>query len=145
MRLQMVDADQRQAAAQRQPFGCVDPNHQRAGQTRAARHGDGVQISQTDVSLLQGRLYDRVNGADMLARGHLRKDAAKLGVQVHLGSDQIGQDHPPILHHRGSRLIARAFNAQDADGRLRQGFFGRLGGVAQFIDQPFIGKTRSCG
>ena len=133
MRLQVVDADQWQAAAQCQPFGGVDPNHQRAGQARAARHGDGVQVPQAGVSLLQGSLNDRVDGADMLARSDLWENPAKLGVQVHLRGDQARKDHPPILHDRGCRLVARAFDAQDADGRLDRGFFGRLGGSAQRI------------
>ena len=131
MRFQVVDADQRQPAAQRQSLGGVHPHHQRAGQARAARHGDGIHIRQPQVGLLQGRLDDGVDGADVLARGHLRENAAELGVQVHLGSHRVEQDHAPVFDDGGGGLVAGGLDPQDA-GR-RPGKLGRCSAVFLFI------------
>ena len=114
MRFQVVDADQRQAAAQRQPFGGVHPDHQRAGQAWAARHGNRIHVPQIQMRLLERRLDDRVDRADVLARGHLRENPAELGVQIHLGGHRIRQDQAPVLDDRGGGLIAGGLDPQDA-------------------------------
>ncbi len=41
---QVIHADQRQIAAQRQSFRVIHADQQRSGQTRPARYGDGVDV-----------------------------------------------------------------------------------------------------
>jgi len=47
MPFEVVDANQRLVCAERQAFGCIQPDHERTGQTGAARHGDGIHIGES--------------------------------------------------------------------------------------------------
>jgi hypothetical protein len=89
VRFQVVNADHRQPAGQRQALGGVHADHQRAGQPGPRVTAMASRSREAHVRLLEG-LLDGVNGADVLARSHLGEDAAKFGVQLDLRGHHAG-------------------------------------------------------
>ena len=134
MRLEVIDPYQGEITAQRQALGGVQAHNQRSGESGAACNGDSIQILQVEVGLLERSFDDRVDGANVLAGSNFRKDASKLGVQVHLGSHQRGKDGAPVFDHRGSGLVA---------GRLRCQEFGRRAGQLVVV-QPWVSLEGAC-
>src|SRR5690606_6307891 len=110
---EVVHRDDGQSACERQPLRHVDAYHERPGQSRPARHRDGVEVVERDPGAVERLLDDRVDALDVRARGDLREDTAELRVDIHLRGDYIGEDAPPILNDGGARLIAGAFNRQN--------------------------------
>ena len=110
----MVDAEQRQAAAQCQAFGGVHSHHQRAHQTRAARYSNCVDVAQRNMRLLERRVYYLMHKLHMRARCHLRKHPAVLRVQLGLRGDYIGEHRAAVFHHPRCGFIAGGFNAKYA-------------------------------
>ena len=117
---EMIDGDQRQPLRKGQSLGVGDAHQQRSGQSRAAGHGDGVQIVKRDIGLGQRRAHHRDNGAQMLAAGQLRHHAAIARVGRNLRGDDRGERARAALDHGRGGLVAGGFNAEDqaADGHL---------------------------
>lgn len=74
---------------------------------------DGVENCGFHAGLGERFLNDGENIFDVRARGDLRDDAAKLGVEVVLRCDNVRQDNPAIPNDRGGGFIAGGFNAED--------------------------------
>jgi len=108
----VIHANQWQLSAQRQSLGSIHPNHQRSCQAGSPGNGNGVDIRQAKVGLLQGFIDHRVNGADMLARCDFRKYTAIFGVQVDLSGDHIGKYLSSVLNHRCGGFITAGLNTQ---------------------------------
>ena len=62
----------------------------------------------------QGVGHDRQRELDVRTTCQLGHDAPVPGVQVHLARDDGGDDRPPALDHRRSRLVAGGLDAEDA-------------------------------
>ncbi len=102
----MVDAHQRQAAPQGDALGGVDAHQQRPRQPRPVGHGHRVRVIVAHVGLPHRLLNHGNDGLDVGAGSDLGKDAAVLGVQIHLRGDDVGEDAPPVLDHGGGRFVA---------------------------------------
>src|SRR5271170_1685712 len=113
MPLQVVHGNQRLAERVRKRLGIGDANQQRTGKPWAAGNGDGVEIAPAGASLIKRGADDRDNVAQMLSRGKLWNDAAKLGVRRNLRGDNIRQRLASLADDRRSGLVARAFNAEN--------------------------------
>jgi hypothetical protein len=85
MSFQMVNSNQRMPRARAKPWQC-SPTTREPGRP-GPRDCDGINFTQSQVGILQSLFYDRVDGFDELARGHLGKDAAEAGMQVYLRGD----------------------------------------------------------
>jgi hypothetical protein len=114
--LEVVHADERFPGSHRQALGRVQPDHQRAGQTGSARGGDGVHVADGHVRFGERLLDDRHDGQHVLARGHLREDAAVARVHVHLRGDGGGDERASVFEHGCGGLIAGGFDGEDAGG-----------------------------
>lgn len=78
--LDVVDAQQRQVAADGQPLGHVHAHQQRADQPRPAGDGHAIEVVEAQMGLAHGLLDNGVDHLHVAARGHLREHAAVAGV-----------------------------------------------------------------
>ncbi len=79
------------------------------------RHG--ADVRPPAARLLQRLLRQRGNDLHMLPGGDLRHHAAVEGVHIRLGGDDVGEDLPPVLHHRRGGLVAGGLKGQDLHKR----------------------------
>jgi len=92
MPFDVIDAQKRLAAAERQSLRHVNPRQQRTDKSWSIRDGDTIHISDAHMRLIQCRADDGIDGFDMLARGCFGKNAAELGVQIGLAGDDIAEN-----------------------------------------------------
>jgi len=77
---EVVDGDQRFVGSERERLGEGDADQQRSGKSRAFGHGNGVEVGIGYAGALHCLMYDRHDGAQVLARGQLRHNSAVIGV-----------------------------------------------------------------
>src|SRR2546421_665728 len=119
---QMADADHRQLAGPGDRLGQVDPDEQAADQARAARHRDSIHLLPAGARVLQRPLDDGDQGLEMRARRDLRHHTSIRRVQGILGTDDVRQQPRAADDDRGSGLVTRGLDRQDAS--VRQGYCG---------------------
>src|SRR5690606_23048982 len=110
---EVVDAEQRFAGRQRQPFGVVDADQQRADQPRPARDRDSVDAVVADAGVAYRLLPDDADRLDVRPRGGFREHAAVLRVNVDLRGDDVRDDGLAIQHNRRGGFVARTLDAED--------------------------------
>ena len=103
---EMVHPNQRQALPVRERLGRVHSHHERAHEPRTAGDGDRVDLVERDLRLAERRFEHRDHLEQVLARGHLRYDAAVARVYRHLRSNDVRNNAPPILHDGGGGFVA---------------------------------------
>ena len=108
---QMVHRDEGQPGGEGQALGEVHPHQQGPDEPRGVGDGDAVQVGEGLAALGQSLPHHPGDGLAVAAGGNLRHHAAVDLVFLHLRGDHRGEDLPPVLHHRGGGLVARAFNA----------------------------------
>ena len=113
VRLQVIDADEGFPQREGDGLGGVQPGNQRTGQTGAVGDRHHVHVLQPQPAGLHRLLQHRRQVADVLPRGHLRHHAAVPGMQLRLRRDDVGTQHPPVLHNPGRSLVAGCFDAQN--------------------------------
>lgn len=129
----MIDGDQRQVMHEADAFRIRDADQQGANKARPLRDGDRGQVGEARAGSVHGLAHDGSDGAQMLARGQLRHDAAVSGVHVELGSDDVRKDAFAVLNDGGGRFVAGRFNGED----LQRCCYSRKLKVADFhFDLP---------
>ncbi len=111
--LEVIDADERLVVDERERLGEIDPDEERAGETRSVRDRDRVHIRDGDAGTGEGLVEDRDDPAKMGACGDLGDDAAGRRVQRGLAGDDVGVDSPAALDDGDPRFVARRFDGQD--------------------------------
>ncbi len=107
----MIDRDQRAVRCQGYCLRESDADQQRAGETGALGHRDGIKLLIADVGAVHRFTDDRHNSAEMFAAGELRNDAAI--VRVHkLRRDNIRKHLAAVAHNRRRGLVARALDSE---------------------------------
>ena len=122
--LEMVHADVRHAAHERERLRRAHAHEQRAGQARAVARGDGVDRLELDPGLAQGVGHHRHDEIDVRAARDFGHDPAVLRVQVDLARHHRRPDHSNVLDHRRGRLVARRLDSQDQNHEPIQRFGG---------------------
>jgi hypothetical protein len=108
----MMNADERQRAAERDALRDREPDEQRADEPRPARDGDPVDVVEPDARLRERAVDHREHVPDVLARRELRHDAAVRPVDRVLRRDD-GRGERAVLEDGGRRVVARALDAED--------------------------------
>ena len=80
---EVVHGVQRLAEGEGEGLGRPDADHEGAGETGAARDGDGIQFVQRDVRLGECRVQGRHERLEVRARRDLGHDTAVAGVLLH--------------------------------------------------------------
>src|SRR4030067_2914080 len=111
MAFQVIYPDQGNASGKGNGLGCRQPGAERPDQSRAPRYGDTLDLGQGEPGIPQRLYYNRGDGLDMFAGGNLRDDTAVLCMNINLGSDDVGQHHPPVANDGGSGFVTRRFYA----------------------------------
>ena len=73
----MIDRDQRLAGGQRQALAGEQRDHHSADQPRAGGRGDGVDVADRQLGVIEHPADQAGQDLDMGARGDLRDDAAE--------------------------------------------------------------------
>ena len=107
-----------------QRFRRADADEQRAGEAGPVRHGDRIQPARAQIRLRQRRLDHRQHRREVLARRHLRHDAAVAVVQRGLRCDHVGEQPVPVLDDGGRGLVAGRFDPEDLHGAGGRGGSG---------------------
>ena len=86
---EVIGADEGFIGDGRSAFCEVDSYHERAGETRAVRDGDGVEFVPLEVGVFEGCARNVRDVADVLAGGDFGDDAAISRVDVGLAGDYV--------------------------------------------------------
>ena len=116
MAFEVVDGDEREIVGEGESFGVGDADEQRSGEAGAAGDGDGVEIGEGQVRFSERGADHGNDGAEMLAAGQLRNDAAVARVGGDLRRDNRGNCARAALDDGRGGLVARGFNAEDEAG-----------------------------
>jgi hypothetical protein len=84
---QVIDGDEGEVVGEGQGFGVGDSDKKSAGEAGTAGDGDGVEVGKRGIGLREGGTDDGDDGAEMLAGGEFRDDAAVTSVGGDLGGD----------------------------------------------------------
>ncbi len=109
----MVDGDERNVLRVGQSFGVGDADEQCSGEAGAGGDGDGVEIGEGDVGLLERGADDGNDGAEMLAAGQFGDDSAIAGVGGDLRGDDGGERAGAALDDGGGGLVAGGLDGED--------------------------------
>ena len=110
---QMIHADERDVAGQRDRLAGGQAHQQRPDQTGPDGRRHSVQVTEPDPRLLQRLLEHRVERLDVRPGGDLRYDPAEACVQIDLTGDEVAEDGASVLHHGDCRLVARCLDPED--------------------------------
>ena len=113
MGLQVIYADEGLFESEGDGLGGVQPGYQRPGQPRPVGGCHHVDVLQPHTAGRYGLLQHGRQVAHMLPRGHLRHYPPVPGMQLRLRRDDVGAQHPPVLHNTGRSLVAGSLDAQD--------------------------------
>ena len=112
VRLEVVDADERDVPREGQRLGRRHADEQGADQAGPDRAGDGVDAPVLDPGLDDRPGDHRVEQVEVGPAGDLRDDAAERGVQLDLRADDARQDVAAAHHERRGRLVAARLDAE---------------------------------
>ena len=110
---EMVHGDERLAQREGESFAVGEANEQGADEARALSDGDGVEIVQGDVGLVDGFADDRHDLAEMFARREFGDHAAVFAVNFDLGRDHAGEDAFAVGDDGGGGFVAGGFDAEN--------------------------------
>ena len=108
----MVDGDERLVGGEGEGLGEGDADEERAGEAGAFGDGDGFEVFVLNASAVHGFADDRRDGAEVLAGGQLRDDAAVVGVDE-LAGDYVREDFAAVANDGRGGLVAGAFDAEN--------------------------------
>ena len=108
---EVVDAVERHAERERERLGRGHADEQRAGQARAGRDGDGVEVAQRDAGRRAGPLDGRHHRLEVGAAGDLGHDPAEPRVLVDAARDGVGEQGL-AAHDADAGLVARRLDAE---------------------------------
>ena len=127
VRLQVIDADQRDIPGPGQSLGGGHSDQQRPDEPRSVSDRNRGNLRGRDARFAQALLDHRGQGLDVGPAGDLRDDAAVGSVELGLGADDLGEE---VRGHgirgrvsraggddRGGGLVAGGLDAQDDHGR----------------------------
>ena len=109
----MVDGDERLVEGEGQSFGVADADEECSGESGALGDGDGVDGIVGSIRFGERLADDGDDGAEMLARGQFRYDAAVGFVSGELRGDYVRDELLAGAHHGGCGFIAGTFDAED--------------------------------
>src|ERR1700677_4066283 len=110
---EMVHGNERLAQREGESFAVGEAHEQRADQARALRDGDGVEIVQGDVGLVDGFADDRHDLTQMFARREFGDAPAVFAVNFDLGGDDAGEDVFAVGDDGGGGFVAGGFDAEN--------------------------------
>ena len=90
--LDVIDPDERNVQGQGQHLGTTDPNEQCADETRRVMHSHAADLIEADACLLERLVRHRQQTLQVGPSSDLGHDAAEPGMQVRLGSHDIGEN-----------------------------------------------------
>mmetsp|Transcript_17465 Transcript_17465/g.40659 ORF Transcript_17465/g.40659 Transcript_17465/m.40659 type:complete len:227 (-) Transcript_17465:41-721(-) len=106
----------------RQGHGRLTADAQTNFQSRSHRHTNGVHLGgRVESRFAQGLFNDNVNLLLMRLTGETGYDATPFFVNVRLMGQRLTQNTAVARYHRGTRIVATAFNAQHDKGTIRVG------------------------
>ena len=111
----VVDAVDRCAQARSQGLGGGDADGQGTDESGAGAHGDGVDLAQVDVGLLQRGIKGGQEGLQVSPRGDLGDNPAEARVLVHGGGGDVGEELAAV-HEGHAGLVASGLDAEDEGG-----------------------------
>ncbi len=112
MAVQVVDHHERLARGVGQRLGGRDPDQEGPDQPRALGDRDGADVVERQTGRRERLVHDRVDRAQVVARGDLGHHAAVGRVQLGLRGDDAG-DHVPAGDDRGGGLVAGGLDRED--------------------------------
>src|SRR2546428_11188149 len=110
--LEVVHADEGQARGEREAPGVVRADEKAPDEPGPDRRGDRVDLLEAAAGVAEGLLGERVDRAQVLARGHLGDDAAGVLVNELRGHD-VRTDATPVLDDRDAGLVTRGLDRED--------------------------------
>lgn len=110
---EVIDADERQAAAEGDGARGVVADQETAGEAGAPGAGDGIDVVEGAVRGLERFADDGHDLEQVLAAGDFGDDAAVFCVEVDLGCDDGGECHAAIFDDGRGRLVARRFDREN--------------------------------
>ena len=113
MAADVVHGNQRLSGGETEPFCKIDPDEQRADQSRPRRDGDGIHSLDRLARVGKSLCGDLVDLFDVTARGDLRHDAAVEPMLGDLGIDDARQHAPSVLDDGGGGLVAGRFDGKN--------------------------------
>ena len=117
---EVIDTVERHAERGGQPLGCADADHERAGQARARRDRDSVDVGKRHASLVARCQNRRLHRLEVGPRRDLGHDAAEARVLVHARCDGVGQQLR-AAHDADAGLVTAGLDAEH-ERRGRCGF-----------------------
>ncbi len=122
MALHVVNRHDRAIPGQSQAGGHAAPDHQRSHEPGSCRVGDHVRP--LDAGLVEYRLHQRQQHADVIARGNLRHHAAIDGVRVDLAVKRVRHQALARAVQRDPGLVTAGFYSQNVHTRRIIPFLG---------------------
>ena len=127
MAFEMIDGDEGKVVGEGESLGVGDADEKRAGEAGTGGDGDGVEIGEGEVGFSERGADDGNDGAEMLAAGQLRNDAAVARVGGDLRGDDGGKSARAALDDGRGGFVAGGFDAEDEAGAGHDSQFSRLG------------------
>ncbi|CAH0200341.1 hypothetical protein SRABI128_01723 [Microbacterium sp. Bi128] len=115
---EVVHRVQRLVEGDREPFRGAHADHERPGESGAARHGHRVDVGQGHAGFGERRVDRGLQRLQVRARGDLGHDAAVTGVLVHARGDGVAEELP-AADDPDTGLVAAGLDAQH-EGRVHQ-------------------------
>ncbi len=116
MAFEVVDADEGFVEAVGEGFGVGDAYEEGSGEAGAFGYGYGVEVGEGDVCFGDGCADYGDDVAEVLAGGEFGDYSAVVGVEVHLGGDDVGEGFGAGADYGGGGLVAGGFYAEDEAG-----------------------------
>ena len=111
--VQVVHRNEREPARGGERLGRRQAHQQRADQPRPARDGDGLDLLELRLGLLERLGEHRSDQLEVPTRGDLGDDAAVACVQRGLRGNDVRADAPVSCDERDGRLVARGLDPQN--------------------------------
>ncbi len=113
---EVVDGDEGFVEAVAEGLGVGDADEECSGEAGAFGDGDGVEVGEGEVGAGEGFADDEDDVAEVLAGGEFGDDTAVVGVEGHLGGDDVGERVAAGADDGGGGLVAGGFDAEDETG-----------------------------
>lgn len=119
MAFEVVDSDEGLIEAVGEGFGVGDADEERSCEAGTFGDGDGVEVGECDwmsgcgAGAGEGFADDEDDIAEVLAGGEFGDYSAVVGVEGHLGGDDVGERVAAGADDGGGGLVAGGFDAED--------------------------------
>ena len=111
--LEVVDGDEGLIEAEGEGLCVGNADQESAGEAWAFRDGYGVEVCESYVSAGHCLADDGDYVAKVFAGGEFGDDAAVVGVERHLRSDNVGESFASCTDDGGCGLVTGAFDSED--------------------------------